>query len=436
VESYAGAPLFDCRGGSLGVLVVLSSRPLRDPQIAKSVLDIYAARIAAELERMIAEHTLHLSEQRYQALFESAGDAILLLRGDHFVDCNPKALQMFGCTRAQLLGKTASVFESSPESGGSGSMKTRMEKLDEALRGEGAPFDWRARKLDGTAFDANVSLSRIDDFGTPHLLAHIRDVTHSREAERRVQESEERFRAIFESAGIGIAVVDVQGRVVESNPAVQTFLGYGEAAFKGMDFSSYSHPADLPSDIHLFRELFKGTRERYQMEKRYIHKDGQLVWGMLTASLVRSPNGEPQYCIRMAEDITARKRSEQALRESEEMFRLMLENAPDSIYIVADRGQILEVNGAACTQIGESREHLIGRQIYDFIAPRFAEVAARRLQEKVEGTFETAHIRADGTEVPVEFSVHRINFRGQAARLGLAREIKERRPALQQADKI
>jgi PAS domain S-box-containing protein len=145
-------------------------------------------------------------------------------------------------------------------------------------------------------------------------------------------------------------------------------------------------------------------------------------------------------------DITHRKRAEQALRESEESSRAIIETAPDGIYIVADTGQIIEVNEAACRQLEHSREHLLRSQLSDIVAPRVADKTVRRLREKVTGTFETAHIRADGTEVPLELSACHFSFRGQAARLGIARDTTERKRAekeraslqeqLQQAQKL
>jgi PAS domain S-box-containing protein len=445
-ESYAGVPLFDCRGESLGLLAVLSRRPIRDTHLAKSMLEVYAGRIAAELERQAAERALDESERRYRALFESAGDAILLIRDDRFVDCNPRAVEYFGSAREQILGQTPLAFSPSCQPDGSDATKAGREKIDQALREGAVSFDWRFQRRDGSVFDANVALSRVDGFGTPHLVAHVRDVTHAREVERRIQESEGRFRAIFGSAGIGMSVLDRHGRVVESNPATQTLLGYSEAELASMAFSGYTHPDDFDSEMHLFTELIQGKRERYQMEKRYIRKDGKVVWGVLTASLLRGPSGEPRYCIRMVEDITQRKRTEQALRESEESCRRIIETAPDGIFIVAATGQVIEVNEAACRQLGHSREHLLRSRLSDIVAPSFSEKAARRLDEMASGIFETAHIRADGTEVSLEVSTCHFTFRGQAARLGIARDITERKRAekervsleqqLQQAQKL
>jgi PAS domain S-box-containing protein len=553
-ESYAGAPLFDCRGEALGLLVVLSTRPLMDTQLAKSLLDVYAARVAGELERKIAEHALYESERRYQALFESAGDAILVMRGERFVDCNPKALQLFGCTREQLVGQTPFAFSPPGQADGSDSREAGLQRIERALRGEVDSFDWRCQRLDGSVFEAQITLTRLDETESQHLLAHVRDVTHSREAERKMRESEARFRGIFGSAGIGMAVVDMRGRLIESNPALRTMLGYSESELAGMAFADFTHPGDVDADVHLFTELMQGKRESYQIEKRYLRKDGQIVWGMLTASLVRSPNGEPQDCLGMAEDITGRKRAEAARRESEERFRILfecapdgyylldlngvfrdgnraaeqlvgyrreeiigktlqeagllsagelekavrllagcargdavdeefqlvrkdggtvdveiralpidtadgkavlgavrditgrkrveqalreseeasrtiIETAPDGVYIVAETGQIVEVNEAACRQVGYSREHLLQSRLCDIVAPRLAESAARRLQERASGMFETAHLRADGTEVPLELSVRYLIFRGQPAWLAIARDITERKQA-------
>jgi PAS domain S-box-containing protein len=177
VESYVGAPLFDCRGGSLGLLVVLSRQPLLDTQLAKSLLDVYAVRIAAELERKIAEHALYESDQRFRALFESAADAILLMRGDRFVDCNPSALQLFGCTREQLLGQTLFALSQSVEHDFRESRDLGTENIGRAVRGEISLFHWRAHRMDGSVFDAQITLRRVDGSEPPLLLAHVRDVT-------------------------------------------------------------------------------------------------------------------------------------------------------------------------------------------------------------------------------------------------------------------
>jgi len=146
-----------------------------------------------------------------------------------------------------------------------------------------------------------------------------------------LRESEARFRAIFASAAIGIVLVNVDGRPVESNPAIERMLGYTREELRGMVFTAVTHPDDVSADWALFQELVAGRRDAYQMEKRYLHKEGRIVWGNLTVSLVRDERGAPQFTIGMVEEITARKEMEanlieaqRRLAESREMERLRL----------------------------------------------------------------------------------------------------------------
>jgi len=146
-----------------------------------------------------------------------------------------------------------------------------------------------------------------------------------------LRESEARFRAIFTSAAIGIVLVNVDGRPVESNPAIERMLGYNRAELRSMVFTEVTHPEDAVADWAFFEELVTGRRDSYQMEKRYLHKEGHVVWGNLTVSLVRDERGTPQFTIGMVEDITERKRmaadlldAQRRIAESREAERLRL----------------------------------------------------------------------------------------------------------------
>jgi diguanylate cyclase (GGDEF)-like protein/PAS domain S-box-containing protein len=132
-------------------------------------------------------------------------------------------------------------------------------------------------------------------------------------AEERLRKSEGRLRALFENAAIGISLTDMEGRVVESNPALQRMIGYGEDELPGMHFSAFTHPDDAAIDWALFRELVAGERDSYELEKRYIRKDGAERWVRLTVSLTPQVSDEPGLAIAVVEDIHERKRAEAAL---------------------------------------------------------------------------------------------------------------------------
>lgn len=119
--------------------------------------------------------------------------------------------------------------------------------------------------------------------------------------------SEEKFRAIFEKAAIGIALGDLEGWLLETNPAFQSMLGYTGEELRGMRFADITHPEDITADVILHRALIAGKHDHFQIEKRYIRKDGQVIWAQLTVSLVRGLHGEPPLAMGMVEDITKRK---------------------------------------------------------------------------------------------------------------------------------
>ncbi len=132
-----------------------------------------------------------------------------------------------------------------------------------------------------------------------------------------LRESEARFQAIFSEAAIGIVLVNLAGYPVEANVAIERMLGYTREELHGMVFTAVTHPDDVLADWELFESLVAGQRDAYQMEKRYLHKDGHIVWGNLTVSLVRDAHGVPQFTIGMVEDVTARKGIEASLIEAQ-----------------------------------------------------------------------------------------------------------------------
>jgi len=140
------------------------------------------------------------------------------------------------------------------------------------------------------------------------LEKKVKELETERQA---LQESEEKFRLTFENAAIGIARVDMAGRPVQTNPAFQQMLGYSADELNKMIFTDYTHPEDAPVDMANFQKLIAGQRDNYQLEKRYLRKDGEIVWANLTVSLIRNEAGKPQFAIGMAEDITERKHAEE-----------------------------------------------------------------------------------------------------------------------------
>ena len=180
------------------------------------------------------------------------------------------------------------------------------------------------------AFDEEelALLRQLADDITSGLLA-LRAEAGRAKAETALIRSEAQFRAVFEHTGIGVTLVDTGGRLLQVNPAFESMLGYAPGEMESLTFAQVSHPDDIKIDIALFRELLCGARDQYQIEKRYLRKDGQVVWGQLNASLIRDAGGEIVYVVGSITDITERKRGE------EQLIRISraVEGASDAIRI-------------------------------------------------------------------------------------------------------
>lgn len=203
-------------------------------QFGASIADFIAlAMERAEMKQ--AEQAIRQSEARYRALHDSAGDAIVIARpGDRvIVECNPKALEIFGCGRDQFIGRSAEQFFGIEQPGLTDWRGGINKRIKSALAGEPQEFVWRNRRRDGELFDAEVTLTEVGLEGQPHLLALIRDVTERQQAEQEIKRSraelQERNRSltiINELADRLHRSVDVQGLAAE---AVETLVRHTEA---------------------------------------------------------------------------------------------------------------------------------------------------------------------------------------------------------------
>lgn len=144
------------------------------------------------------------------------------------------------------------------------------------------------------------------------------EILERQQAETALRNNEVLFRSIFENAAMGIALTDIVGRTLAINPEFEQMLGYTENEFRQLLFTDFIHPEDVATSWEFYKDLLAGKRDSYQLQKRYIRKDGQLLWGHLTVSLVRDSAGEPQFSIGMVEDITERKRAQATLQHYQE----------------------------------------------------------------------------------------------------------------------
>ncbi len=143
----------------------------------------------------------------------------------------------------------------------------------------------------------------------------------------------ERLRGIVEVAPIGIGIVDLDGHTVLTNDTLRRMLGYSQEEFASVHFNEITHPDDIAANEEAFAKLVRGEVEQFELEKRFIHRDGQIVWGRLIASLLRDEHGNPEHAVGMLEDITETRRLQAELRSAQANFRQLVEQVPAVVYV-------------------------------------------------------------------------------------------------------
>lgn len=184
-------------------------------------------------------------------------------------------------------------------------------------------------------------------------------------AEEALRASEERFRVIFDNAAIGIALLDINGKVVTSNPSYQKALGYSQKELEGKVFTEYTYKKDIKSNWKELEKFKSGEKDFVQYEKRYVGKDGKVICANLTATLFRDAKNKPQFIITMIEDITERKQNETLLMELNKKVINILESITDTFFTLNKNWEFTYINKQAEKLFGQKREALIGKNIWE-----------------------------------------------------------------------
>jgi diguanylate cyclase (GGDEF)-like protein/PAS domain S-box-containing protein len=279
---------------------------------------------------------------------------------------------------------------------------------------------------------------------------------HMLRSEAVLSASEARFRSVFDLAGTGIALVSPNGGWISVNDSLCRTLGYTSEELQRLTFQEVTHPDDLDLDLDLLRRLCTGEIGHYQLQKRYIRKDGAIVWINLNASRKLNEAGETEYLISMMQDISAQKEAENALsalhadlearvaartlelHERELELRSVIENANDA-YIGLDQAGLVSVwNRAAEQTFGYSASEAVGQSLDDLIVPE-AMVGAHRngiqrylttgVSTVLGKRLELPAVRKDGSTLIVEVRINALELRGQTMFSAFLHDISERKQA-------
>ncbi|RRQ21077.1 sensor domain-containing protein [Thiohalobacter thiocyanaticus] len=311
-------------------------------------------------ERHQVEIALRESQERYKALFDSAGDAIFLLQDDRFIDCNPMTLVMFGCTREQIIDQPPYRFSPEYQPDGRLSKEKALEKIMAAFEGAPQNFDWTHIKHDGTPFHAEVTLNRVDLGGTPHLLASVRDVSERKRMETALQLSRRNLAEAQRIAHVGSWDCDIVTEEMEWSDEMFRIHGLEPGSrTPGYELlAERVHPEDWPGVQDAINTALRGEA-CLDSEFRILRPSGEVRFVHARGELIGNARGQPGQMVGTMQDVTEQIQSLAALRSSEERFRDLAENINEVFWLVAlDWQKVYYISPAYEAIWGESVESL------------------------------------------------------------------------------
>ncbi len=340
-------------------------------------------------------------EERFRAAFESSaiGMGLLTLDG-RILAANAAVCQMSGYREEELKQRHdhENVYPPDADVG--------MDRFAEMLAGQLGYYSVERRyvRKNGEVFWVRLTLSLVrDSQGQPaYLVGMVEDIDEQRRKDAVLAESEARLQAIYENAAIGISLIAPNGKVLAVNPALQELSGYSEAELIALGGQAITYSADRDIGRAEFAEVLAGRRNAYQVEKRYVHRDGRVHWMRQSISAVRDAAGQVLNLVVIAEDIDERKRALEDLRESQARFKAVFDNAAVGVAMMTLDRRIVQVNPTVMRITGYTPQEIFHIDPTDMVVPEDRTLDRELFLELVTGQrdqylIEKRYIRRDGS---------------------------------------
>ena len=400
-------------------------------------------------DRKRIEEESRASEERYRAFIEQSTEGIWrfefeeeiptdlpeeeqisrIYRHGYLAECNDAMARMYGYECAEELAGTRLADLLPP------SVPQNVEYLRTAIRSGYRLTDAESSETDregDTKYFLNNLTGMIEDGHLVRAWGTQRDVTARKKAEMDLKESEERFRAAFDQAAVGIVQVSLDGAWIRFNDKFCDILGYTCEELAEISPFDLVIPEDPETDFERGVAMLAGELRDYSEEKLVVGKNGVRVWINLTVSLVHDASDEPKYFIAVAEDITKRREAEEELRQSEERFRLLAKEVVEGIAL-NENGRIFDVNRSLAEMFGYEPQEVMGMDATELVAPGSREEVARRIATGNTEAYEVFGLKKDGTIFPIEVRPRRIPYFGRQVRVTSIIDLTERRRAEEQS---
>jgi diguanylate cyclase (GGDEF)-like protein/PAS domain S-box-containing protein len=391
----------------------------------------YLALLPAVLKKTLREHQAgdkesvqpapSQFERKYEYLFLGVTDGIMLMDENRIIESiNPAACRMFGYLADELCGSSLKTIMCPAEPA------SQADEFAAYLDSGAAGFIGQAAQevrgihREGISFPLELTITEIS-FDQRRMFAGVmRDTTERHQAKEIMLESEARFRGAFDHAPIGMALISLEGKWLKVNRSLCDIVGYSEPELLTTTFQELTHPDDLDIDQTFVQLVLADQLKTYQMETRYFHKDGHIVPVLLSSSLVRNADGKPLYFISKIEDITQRKKMEDALFAEKDLAQTTLQSISDAVITTDADANITYLNPMAERLTGWINKEACGlplEQVFVIINEATREPVESPVRKalgegKISGlTGNTLLIAKNGIEYYIDNSAAPIRFR-------------------------
>jgi len=317
-ESYVGVTLRGHTGKPIGLIALIGRRPLKDPELAKSLLKLVADRSAGELERRQAEAALRESEAAHRHQFSDNSSVMLMIDPEdgRILDANRAAAAFYGYAPERMLELHITDINTLPEA--------ELRRITAAIReDEGARFEFQHRLADGSLREVEVSTSRVLAGHRRVLYSIIHDITERKQAEALLRENEAKLRTIFEASEAGIILVSDRGEISFANRRMAEMFGMPMEQLIGTTYPEHLHPSEKQIADARMRMIITGEIDLVSVERKYLRADGSTFWGHLSGRRQENPDGSLHTLVGIITDVTKRREAE----EQQQLLQAQLHQA-------------------------------------------------------------------------------------------------------------
>ena len=405
---------------------VLKENLLRLTPAIKNVLKLEKEKDKNKL----AEEALKISEEKHRTLIETTSEGFWLLNPEKkTIDVNQSLCDMLGYSRNEMIGKTPFDFVDEKN------RKIFKDQTSQITNTLHRTYEISLKKKSGINFPTLFNAtSLVDKNGNPAgSFALVTDITENKQAKEKLLKTRERLELAMDAGEHGFWDWNLDTNDIYFSPRYYTMLGYkpGELPMKLETWVDLMHPDDRKTIVAEVENYVKNAQS-YEVEFRLKTKNGDWKWiSGRGKSYKKDKNGIPHRAVGVHVDITERKQAEEALKESEEKYRNLIERANDGICIIQD-GVITFTNPRLAELWGGTNEEIIGTPFTNYVHPdelsKLADYYNRRLKgERVPTLYETALMKKSGDKIYVELSAGIITYQGKPADLIIVRDITYRR---------